>query len=280
MTAARHANPLHSTLSPAGSPAVFPRESRWTAAWLAPLALLALWQLASQFGWLPAMLAATPASVASAAWSLAQSGDAWPPLRISLLRAGVALLLGGGAGVALGLANGLSRQAGSALDAGLGLVRTLAALAFIPLILLGAGVAEGAKLALLSAGVFFPIYRGAFHGVRAVDAKLIELGRSVGVAGWPLLRDVILPGALPSLLAGLRVGVALLWALLMVLETLTGQAGIGHLAVHARDIAPADRVVLSILLYALLAKTADALIGALSRRVLRWNAAPRSAGAY
>lgn len=254
--------------------------SRLLSPWLAPLALLALWQLTAQLGWLPAGLVSSPAAVASSAVSVAQSGEWWRDVRISLLRAVVALLLGGGAGVALGLVNGLSNRTGTVLDAALHALRTVVALAFIPLILLGAGVAEGAKLTLLSAGVFFPIYRGAYAGVRAVDARLIELGRTLGLARWPLLRDIIMPGALPALLSGLRFAVALLWALLIVVETLTGQSGIGHLSARARDLAPADLLVLSILLYALLAKTADALIGALSRHLLRWQTARPLAGVY
>lgn len=248
--------------------------------WLAAVALLGLWQWASQAGWLPVVLFSSPSAVARAAQSVAASGELWAQIQISLLRAVVPLLAGGGLGLALGVLNGLSRTSAGVLDAALRLLGNVTVVAFIPLLLLGAGVQEGARLTLLSAGVFFPVYLGVVHGIRGVDPALIEMARAAGLTGWPLLRDVMLPGALPSLLSGLRVALALLWGLLIAVEALGAQSGIGSLATRVRDIAPADLALLAVVLYVALGKATDVLVSASTRRLLRWAPAVRRAGAY
>ena len=149
--------------------------------------------------------------MAAAAWSLAVSGELWLHLRVSALRALWGLLLGGGLGLALGLLNGASRRAETLLDTTLQMIRNIPVLALIPLFILWFGIEETAKLALLSVGVFFPVYLNTFHGIRSVDPALIEMGRSYGLSGWRLYRDVILPGALPSMLVGLRFALGLVW---------------------------------------------------------------------
>lgn len=215
--------------------------------------------------------------MAAAAWSLAASGELWQHVRISALRALWGLLLGGGLGLALGLLNGSSRTAETLLDTTLQMIRNIPVLALIPLIILWFGIEETAKLALLSLGVFFPVYLNTFHGIRSVDPALIEMGRSYGLTGWRLYRDVILPGALPSILVGLRFALGLVWVILIVTETISAQSGIGYMTMNAREFLQTDVVLLGILLYALLGKAADTLARLLERRLLRWNPAYRPA---
>ncbi|MFY3852720.1 aliphatic sulfonate ABC transporter permease SsuC [Achromobacter xylosoxidans] len=256
------------------------RKPGWRAAlapWLVPALILGLWQLAAQAGWLSSRILPAPSAVAAAAWSLAVSGELWQHVRISALRALWGLLLGGGLGLALGLLNGSSRTAETLLDTTLQMIRNIPVLALIPLVILWFGIEETAKLALLSLGVFFPVYLNTFHGIRSVDPALIEMGRSYGLSGWPLYRDVILPGALPSILVGLRFALGLVWVILIVTETISAQSGIGYMTMNARGFLQTDVVLLGILLYALLGKAADTLARALEHRLLRWNPAYRPA---
>ncbi|PWY52518.1 aliphatic sulfonate ABC transporter permease SsuC [Achromobacter sp. RW408] len=256
------------------------RKPGWRAAlapWLVPALILGLWQLAAQAGWLSSRILPAPSAVAAAAWSLAVSGELWQHVRISALRALWGLLLGGGLGLALGLLNGSSRTAETLLDTTLQMIRNIPVLALIPLVILWFGIEETAKLALLSLGVFFPVYLNTFHGIRSVDPALIEMGRSYGLSGWPLYRDVILPGALPSILVGLRFALGLVWVILIVTETISAQSGIGFMTMNAREFLQTDVVLLGILLYALLGKAADTLARALEHRLLRWNPAYRPA---
>lgn len=243
------------------------------ASWFAPVLLLAAWQWAAQAGWLPPRVLPAPSAVASAAGSLAVSGELWPPVRDSLLRALAGLLLGGAAGLALGTLNGAWRRAGAWLDGILQAARAVPVLALAPLVLSWFGAEEAAGLTLLSLGAFFPLYFHAFRGVRSVDPALVEMGRSCGLAGWRLYRDVVLPGALPSILTGLRQALGLVWLVLIAFEVFLAPSGIGRLLAQARGLPQADVLLVGVLLYAALGWAADGLAVALERRLLRWSPA-------
>ena len=115
------------------------------------------------------------------------------------------------------------------------------------------------KVFLVAFGTLFPVYLNTYHGIRSIDPTLLEMARSYGVSGRELFRHVVLPGALPSILVGVRYALGIAWILLIVAETLSATSGIGYLASNAREFLQTDIVVLSILLYALLGKAVDSL---------------------
>ena len=239
--------------------------------WLVPLLALAGWEIASRSGWLSTRVLPEPWAVLSAFWSLLRSGELWHHVVVSSGRALAGLAVGGGLGLLLGLFTGTFRWAETLLDSSLQMVRNIPALALIPLVILWFGIDETAKLFLVAVGVFFPVYLNTFHGIRAVDPGLVEMARSYGLGRWQLYRQVILPGALPSILVGLRFSLGLMWVLLIVAETLSAQAGIGYLTMNAREFLQTDVVLVGILLYAGLGKLADVLARGLEQGWLRWH---------
>lgn len=247
--------------------------------WLVPLALLAAWQLAASLGWLSTRVLPAPSEVARAAWQLAQSGELWTHVRVSAGRAFLGLAIGGGLGLLLGLLTGSLRLAETLLDSSFQMLRNIPALALIPLVILWFGIDETAKLFLISVSVFFPIYLNTFHGIRNVDPALVEMGRTYGLTRWQLYRQVILPGALSSILVGLRFSLGLMWVILIVAETISAQAGIGYLTMNAREFLQTDVVLVGILLYAALGKLADALARGLEHWWLRWHPGYQQGGA-
>ncbi|QBP75031.1 aliphatic sulfonate ABC transporter permease SsuC [Herbaspirillum huttiense] len=248
------------------------RKPRGTwVGWLLPLLLLVWWEIAAQAGWLSSRILPEPFAVLKAAWNLSASGELWRHLAVSSGRAASGFAVGAGLGLILGLLSGSLRSAELLLDTTLQMVRNIPALALIPLVILWFGIDETAKLFLVSVGVFFPVYLNTFHGIRSVDQGLIEMAKSYGLSGWPLYRDVILPGALPSILVGLRFALGLVWVLLIVAETISAQAGIGYMTMNAREFLQTDVVLVGILLYALLGKLADTAARALERYFLRWH---------
>ncbi|WP_082928607.1 aliphatic sulfonate ABC transporter permease SsuC [Cupriavidus gilardii] len=262
----------------AGAPARALLPQGWGASalrrglpWLVPALILLLWELASRSGWLSSRVLPEPLAVVAAFRTLALSGELWQHTAVSAWRALAGLAIGGGLGLLLGLLNGTFRSAETLLDSSLQMVRNIPALALIPLVILWFGIDEAAKLFLVAVGVFFPIYLNTFHGIRSVDKGLIEMARSYGLSGWALYWQVILPGALPSILVGLRFSLGLMWVLLIVAETISAQAGIGYLTMNAREFLQTDVVLVGILLYALLGKLADLLAKGLERWWLRWH---------
>jgi sulfonate transport system permease protein len=239
--------------------------------WLVPLLLVSVWQISSVQGWISVRVLPAPLSVVDAAWALADSGELWKHVQISAARALLGLAVGGGLGLALGLFTGSIRWAETLLDSTIQMVRNIPALALIPLVILWFGIDETAKLFLISVAVFFPIYINTFHGLRNVDVGLIEMGRTYGLSQWGLYRHIILPGALSSILVGLRFSLGLMWVILIVAETISAQAGIGYLTMNAREFLQTDVVLVGILLYAILGKLADVFAKALERYWLRWH---------
>jgi sulfonate transport system permease protein len=239
--------------------------------WIVPFTLLLAWHVASTSGWLSTRVLPAPLDVVQAAWTLAESGELWTHVRVSAGRALTGLLIGGGLGLLLGLLTGSVRFFETLLDSTIQMVRNIPALAMIPLVILWFGIDESAKLFLIAVSVFFPIYLNTFHGIRNVDPALIEMARTYGLNRWQLYTQVILPGALSSILVGLRFSLGLMWVILIVAETISAQAGIGYLTMNARDFLPTDIVLVGILLYAALGKLADLFARALEQYWLRWH---------
>ena len=252
------------------TPTASPSESRLLP-FVLPIAIGIAWELASRSGWLSSRVLPEPWAVVRAFWTLAASGEMWQHVATSGLRALSGFAVGGSLALALGLLTGSWRGAERLLDSTLQMLRNIPTLALIPLVILWFGIDESAKLFLVALGVFFPIYINTFHGIRSVDRGLIEMARSYGLSGWALHRDVILPGALPAILVGVRFSLGFMWVTLIVAETVSAQAGIGYMTMNAREFLQTDVVLVGILLYALLGKLADLLSKGLERWWLRWH---------
>jgi sulfonate transport system permease protein len=244
-----------------------------TLPWIVPLLILVAWEIAARSGGLSVRVLPEPLAVVKAAWTLIQSGELWANVKVSAWRATVGFAIGGGIGFVLGLATGLFKPAEVALDSTVQMIRNIPALALIPLLILWFGIGEEAKLVLVALGVFFPVYVNTYHGIRSVDRDLIEMSKSYGLSGLALYRHVILPGALPSILVGVRFAFGLMWVMLIVAETISAQSGIGYMTMNAREFLQTDVVVVGILLYALLGKLADMAARWIERVTLRWHPA-------
>lgn len=239
--------------------------------WLFPIFLVIIWQLAVQFGWLSTRILPAPTTVVSAAVKLAQSGELATNFKISASRALTGFAIGGSIGLVLGLLNGLFVVSEKILDTTLQMWRNIPNLALIPLVILWFGIGEEAKLFLVSSGVLFPIYINTFHGIRSIDSGLIEMGKVYGLNPAQLFWHIILPGALPSILVGVRFSLGIMWLSLIVAETIAADSGIGYMATSAREFMQTDVVVFSILIYASFGKLADIIVRALEAWCLNWH---------
>lgn len=247
------------------------RAFKKVSPWIVPVAIVLLWQLLSDLRLLSATILPAPLAVAKAALQLAESGLIFHHIGLSAQRALIGFAIGGSIGFALGLINGTSRFAENMLDTTVQMLRNIPHLALIPLVIAWFGIQEEAKVFLVALGVFFPIYVNTFHGVRTVDKGLIEMAKVYGLRGWGLFRQVILPGAMSSILVGVRYSLGVMWISLIVAETIASDAGIGYLAMNAREFMQMDVVVLSIILYALLGKLSDVIAKLLENRLLQWH---------
>lgn len=239
--------------------------------WIVPVLLLLSWQAACQMGLLSTRVLPSPVDVVKAAVNLAASGQLFGYVYVSTRRAVIGFVIGGGIGFLLGLLNGVFPIAENLLDSTLQMIRNIPHLALIPIVILWFGIQEEAKLFLVALGTFFPIYLNTFHGIRTVDKSLIEMGKVYGLKGAALFFHIILPGALPSILVGVRYALGITWVTLIVAETIASDSGIGYMAMNAREFMRLDIVVLSIVLYALLGKLSDLIAKAAENQFLKWH---------
>jgi sulfonate transport system permease protein len=246
-------------------------RAEWLLSWLLPVTIVLGWQLAAQWGWLSTRILPAPLDVLKVGIQLASSGELYHHFLASFKRAITGLVIGGSIGFLLGFVTGLSRLAQNLIDSTIQMVRNVPLLALVPLVILWFGIGEGGKIFLVALAVFFPIYLNTFHGLRSVDKDLIEMGRTYGLSRFALFREVILPGAMPSILVGLRMSLGYMWLFLVVAETISANEGIGYMTMNAREFLQTDVMVLGIAIYALLGKSSDVLAGLLERHCLKWH---------
>lgn len=242
---------------------------------LGPLALLGAWALASATGALTQDVLASPAQVAEAVGELWGNGQLADALTVSLTRAGLGLLLGATTGLVLGVVTGFTRLGEELLDSAIQVLRTVPFLALVPLFMVWFGITETAKVALIGVATSFPMYVSASGGVRNTDRKLVEAMRSFGLGRWAIVRTVVLPGALPSLLSGLRLSMTLSVIALIAAEEINSTEGIGYLMAQAQNYSRTDVLAVCILIYGLLGLAADGIVRILERLLMPWRPAVR-----
>ncbi|HEY2505069.1 MAG TPA: ABC transporter permease, partial [Streptosporangiaceae bacterium] len=187
---------------------------------ISPIVVLALWQLVSSLGLVSRDRLPPPTEVWSTAVSLvttdsAAYGTLQDAMAVSLERVAVGFAIGGGIGLLLALVAGLSRFGETAVDPLMQMLRTLPLFGLIPVFIVWFGIGELPKILLIAMGVAIPLYLNTFSGIRNVDAKLAELGQVLHLSRRELITQIVLPGALPQMLVGLRQSLGVAWLALV-----------------------------------------------------------------
>ncbi|HIY93547.1 MAG TPA: ABC transporter permease subunit [Candidatus Companilactobacillus pullicola] len=243
---------------------------------LLPIILILFWQVSSSLGWLSSSVLPSPLAVLQDGIKLTQSGELPKNLSISLYRATVGLLIGGGIGFILGFINGMSKTCRLLFDSSIQMFRNIPHLALIPLIILWLGINESAKISLVAIGTMFPVYINTFHGISSVDPDLIEMGKSYELSKSQMFFKIIFPAALPQILVGIRYALGVMWTTLIVAETISASSGIGYMANNAEDFMDMETVILCIVVYAILGKISDLVAKSFEGLLLDWQKTGRS----
>lgn len=246
-------------------------RSLGNARWLSPVLLLAVLEAGSRSGLIPERTLAAPSQVLATLWSITLSGELSANLAVSFVRIAAGLAIGITAGVVLALVAGLSRQGEVAVDPLMQIKRTIPTLALTPLFIVWFGIGETPKIALIAFASIFPVYLNLYGGIRGIDVRLLEGARSLGLSRAAQIWHVILPGALPSLLVGLRYSLSVAVLVLVVAEQINATAGLGYLINNARDFMRTDIILVCLMVYAVLGLAADGLVRAIESRALVWR---------
>lgn len=243
----------------------------WLAGLIVPVLLLGLWQwLVNREVYTRSQLPA-PGDVWLAAEQLWTADLLLDHITVSIERVAQGFAWGAGIAILVGLAVGLSPLVDALFRPTIDAFRAIPSLAWVPLLILWMGIGDQPKITLVGIGVFFPVFTALVGGIQQIDRKLIEVGQAYGLRGPSLAWHILLPAAAPSLLTGLRIGLAQGWLFLVAAELIGASQGLGFLLTDGQNTGRADIIVLSIVLLALLGKGTDVLLGLVERRALRWS---------
>jgi len=231
----------------------------------------ALWELSSQLGWLSPKVLAGPSTVLTAGVDLARNGVLGGALWASLQRVLWGLGIGIPVGAGLALIAGLSRLGEDLLDGNVQMLRFVPIIGLQPLLILWLGIGETAKISLIVLGVAFPVYVNTYAAIRSLGPGYHELAQVVWLGRGARIRRIVLPGALPGFLVGLRMATAVAWLLLVFAEQLNASSGLGYLMIRAQTFFQSDVIVVCLIIYAVLGLISDTIVRFLEGRWLRWQ---------
>lgn len=236
-----------------------------------PLVIFIAWEAASHQRWVSAVFLPTPERTLASFVDLLLNDNFHHDLLASLSIVGQAFFYGTTLALLIGIAAGLSQTVDRVLGPTLDGIRHIPPIAWLPLVVLWAGVGPLGKVIVISKVVFFPVFLNTLQGIRGVQKDYIDLAKVLTLTRWQMLRRVILPGALPSILVGVRYGASLAWALVVVAEGLSGMTGIGFLIFRAQALLMTDQLLVCMVVIGIIGFLIDLGMRRLERRLLRWK---------
>lgn len=241
------------------------------AFWVGPAVLLAVWSAGSASGLISPAILTAPWDVVVAFREQWTDHDLLGNILSSLARAAVGLLLGVLAGGLLAVASGLSRAGESLIDGPIQIKRSIPTLALIPLFIAWFGIGQEMKIVTIALISMVPIYVNTHNGLRGIDGRYAELAETIGVGRGEFVRHVVLPGALPGFLLGMRFAVTSALLGLVVVEQYNATSGIGHMITLAEQYGQTDVIVVGLVLYGIFGYLADTAVRLTERKVLAWR---------
>jgi NitT/TauT family transport system permease protein len=249
----------------------FDPVARPLVAWLAFAAVIVLWQTASQAGLIDPLFLPSPLQILDALRALVTSGELVRHFAASLTRIGIGWVLGATIGVVVGTLIGLFSLWRSAGLPFISALFPIPKIALLPLLILWLGIGETSKVATIALGVFFPMAISTYAGVDSVPRNLIRMAQSFDVPFWRIVANVVLPGMLPSVLAGCRISASIALILIVAAEMIGANEGIGTLVLTAGNLMQTDKLMAGIVAISILGLIIGAAISRLERALLRWR---------
>jgi NitT/TauT family transport system permease protein len=241
------------------------------AGWIALLLVIGMWQLAGSAGLVNSLFLPTPVAIVRAIYQLALSGALWHHLSYSIMRIGTGWILGTVTGVIVGFAIGLSSLARGVGITFISALFPIPKIALLPLLILWLGIGEEPKIATIALGVFFSTAISVYSGVDAVPRNLIRMAQSFNVPFHMIVRRVIWPGALPSILAGFRITASIALLLVVSAEMIGAEFGIGAFVLQAGNLMQTDQLLAGVVILSLFGLAVGRLINWLETRLLHWR---------
>jgi NitT/TauT family transport system permease protein len=247
-----------------------PKPRRWVGV-MVFAALIALAEWGTRSGWISALTLPRPSDVLETFKQLYASGLLFKHMVPSLTRLAVGAAVGVTAGVIIGVLIGLFSYVRAGLVPLVAAIFPIPKIALLPLFVIWFGIDEGSKYALIAFGTFTPTVVATYGAVDNVDRTLIRMGQSFGLSWFSIVRKIVLPGAMPGILSGLRISLAIAIILLVAAEMLGAEYGIGAYILEAGSLYDLERLFAGVVILSMLGVFVSAVIGAVERYLLNWR---------
>lgn len=234
---------------------------------------LAMWELVSRQEWVDSNFIPPPTKIALAIYELAVSGQLAGHIYVSIRRALLGFLLGAGLGIVVGIATARAALFRHLTEPIIQMFRAIPSIAFVPLAIFWFGLGEISKVFLIAWGVFFPVWVNTFLGVRDVNPLVLRAAATLGASGLGMLFHVVLPAALPFVLAGLRISLSVAFVLLVASEIVGAVQGVGYLIQLSQMVYRADHMFVGLFFLGVLGFSADRLFVTVVHRFFPWYGA-------
>ncbi|MDR2089613.1 MAG: ABC transporter permease [Clostridiales Family XIII bacterium] len=235
-----------------------------------PVILLAVWQLAGDRGVLNLSIVPTPKTILDALVAFTVSGRLADYFLASFVRVVAGFAIGAGSGLLIGALGGISVKFAYATAVVLGVLRPIPMIGLLPLFILWFGIDEWSKILVIAMGAIWPVLLNTEGGIRNVDPKHIEVARILMKDKATVLRKIIFPSAVPSLLTGLRLGFSTAWRGIVASEMIGASAGVGYLISYARELSQPAVMFLGLFIIGTVGILIDIVLQRLEKRLLRW----------
>jgi sulfonate transport system permease protein len=236
-----------------------------------PVLILAVWQIASDRSWVQPILLPSPTRVLETIWLLLSNGELIRHVAASTSRVLQGFFVAAVLGLSIGVVIGLFRPAARLVELLIQVLKPIPPIAWIPLSILWFGIDEAAKVFIIVIGAFYPIVTSTIDALRQTDSRYVELARVLEVPRHRFIREIMLPGALPHIMTGLRLGVTISWMCVVGAELIAASSGIGFLIMDGRAMSQADVVVTGMVTVGVLGKLTDDGLRWVESKLVRWR---------
>ncbi len=247
------------------------REERPVLNLLSILSLLFLWEIVSLSGIIPELFLPSPHSVFKTTTLLIINGELLHHIYSSLFRIWWGFLIGASGGILIGIVMGISSRMNSIIKPLIAMTYPIPKIAILPLLILWLGIGEISKIAVIAIGVFFPLVINTRSGVMEVDESLIRAAITMGSSRLGIIKKVILPGTLPMIFAGMRLGLGIALLLVVTAEMIAADSGIGFMILSSSDLMDTPRLISGIVILAITGLVLFRLVDILEKIIIRWK---------
>ena len=236
-----------------------------------PIALLALWELAARSGVIDARLFTPPSQIVARGWDMVLSGELWQHIVATCRRLLLGLVIGAVLGVLAGLLMGVWRPLRAALGPTFTALYALPKIAILPLLLLVFGLTETPKIISVAISVFFVVQINTLAGIVQIDSRVLEAARAYRASGWKLFRYVLLPGALPNIITGMRVSAGMAVIVITAVEFVASNDGLGYLIWNSWQLFQPEKMYVGLIAVSIIGAVITGLVIILGKALLPWQ---------